>query len=69
MPVNRMRMRPWLTKMIDSKTISGLEWTDKVSAYSSPSAPPAAAARDSNSANCKISSFLNVAYINTFYAI
>lgn len=37
MPVNRMRMRPWLTKMIDSKTISGLEWTDKVSAYSSSS--------------------------------
>lgn len=30
-----MRMRPWLVKMIDSRTISGLEWIDKVSAYSS----------------------------------
>ncbi|KAM7374642.1 hypothetical protein PAMP_007288 [Pampus punctatissimus] len=29
MPVSRMRMRPWLEKMIDSKTISGLSWVDK----------------------------------------
>lgn len=35
MPVNRMRMRPWLIKMIDSRNIAGLEWIDKVSAYSS----------------------------------
>lgn len=27
-------MRPWLVQMIDSNTISGLEWIDKVSAYS-----------------------------------
>ncbi|XP_008330422.1 interferon regulatory factor 1b isoform X1 [Cynoglossus semilaevis] len=29
MPVTRMRMRPWLEKMIDSKCISGLTWMDK----------------------------------------
>ncbi|XP_027888121.1 interferon regulatory factor 1b isoform X1 [Xiphophorus couchianus] len=29
MPVSRMRMRPWLEKMIDSNTISGLQWVDK----------------------------------------
>ncbi|XP_020493977.1 interferon regulatory factor 1b [Labrus bergylta] len=29
MPVSRMRMRPWLEKMIESKTISGLDWVDK----------------------------------------
>ncbi|XP_071316655.1 interferon regulatory factor 1b isoform X2 [Trachinotus anak] len=29
MPVSRMRMRPWLEKMIESNTISGLMWVDK----------------------------------------
>ncbi|XP_018547125.1 interferon regulatory factor 1b isoform X1 [Lates calcarifer] len=29
MPVSRMRMRPWLERMIDSNTISGLAWVDK----------------------------------------
>ncbi|KAL3970754.1 ADP-ribosylation factor 6 [Sarotherodon galilaeus] len=29
MPVSRMRMRPWLEKMIDSNTIWGLAWIDK----------------------------------------
>ncbi|MED6294583.1 hypothetical protein CHARACLAT_022552 [Characodon lateralis] len=29
MPVSRMRMRPWLEKMIESNTISGLTWVDK----------------------------------------
>lgn len=29
MPVNRMRMRPWLIEMINSNTISGLKWIDK----------------------------------------
>ncbi|XP_077403409.1 interferon regulatory factor 1-like isoform X2 [Vanacampus margaritifer] len=29
MPVSRMKMRPWLQKMIESKTISGLAWIDK----------------------------------------
>uniref|UniRef100_A0A3Q4BFH9 Interferon regulatory factor n=1 Tax=Mola mola TaxID=94237 RepID=A0A3Q4BFH9_MOLML len=29
MPVTRMRMRPWLEKMIDSDTIPGLTWVDK----------------------------------------
>ncbi|KAM4727176.1 interferon regulatory factor 1b [Anableps anableps] len=29
MPVSRMRMRPWLEKMIDSNTISGLAWVDE----------------------------------------
>ncbi|XP_013881639.1 interferon regulatory factor 1b isoform X2 [Austrofundulus limnaeus] len=29
MPVSRMRMRPWLEKMIDSNSISGLNWVDK----------------------------------------
>ncbi|KAF7666716.1 hypothetical protein LDENG_00094750 [Lucifuga dentata] len=29
MPVSRMRMRPWLEKMIESRSISGLEWMDK----------------------------------------
>ncbi|XP_034540459.1 interferon regulatory factor 1b [Notolabrus celidotus] len=29
MPVSRMRMRPWLEKMIESHTISGLTWVDK----------------------------------------
>ncbi|KAM4620484.1 interferon regulatory factor 1b isoform 2-T3 [Polymixia lowei] len=28
MPVSRMRMRPWLEKMINSNTISGLVWVD-----------------------------------------
>lgn len=30
MPVSRMRMRPWLEKMIESNSISGLNWVDKV---------------------------------------
>uniref|UniRef100_UPI0037E8F84A interferon regulatory factor 1b isoform X1 n=1 Tax=Semicossyphus pulcher TaxID=241346 RepID=UPI0037E8F84A len=29
MPVSRMRMRPWLEKMIDSNSVSGLNWVDK----------------------------------------
>ncbi|XP_029375432.1 interferon regulatory factor 1b isoform X1 [Echeneis naucrates] len=29
MPVSRMRMRPWLEKMIESKSIPGLTWVDK----------------------------------------
>uniref|UniRef100_A0A3Q0SER9 Interferon regulatory factor n=1 Tax=Amphilophus citrinellus TaxID=61819 RepID=A0A3Q0SER9_AMPCI len=29
MPVSRMRMRPWLEKMIDSNTVWGLAWIDK----------------------------------------
>ncbi|XP_041808211.1 interferon regulatory factor 1b isoform X2 [Chelmon rostratus] len=29
MPVSRMRMRPWLEKMIESNSISGLNWVDK----------------------------------------
>ncbi|XP_026183775.1 interferon regulatory factor 1b isoform X1 [Mastacembelus armatus] len=29
MPVSRMRMRPWLEKMIESKSITGLAWVDK----------------------------------------
>ncbi|XP_026228463.1 interferon regulatory factor 1-like isoform X1 [Anabas testudineus] len=29
MPVSRMRMRPWLEKMIDSNSIAGLTWVDK----------------------------------------
>lgn len=29
MPVNRMRMRPWLTETINLGTIAGLEWIDK----------------------------------------
>ncbi|KAE8287611.1 Interferon regulatory factor 1 [Larimichthys crocea] len=29
MPVSRMRMRPWLEKMIESKSIAGLTWVDK----------------------------------------
>ncbi|XP_069002073.1 interferon regulatory factor 1b [Embiotoca jacksoni] len=29
MPVSRMRMRPWLEKMIESKSIAGLNWVDK----------------------------------------
>ncbi|XP_035033819.2 interferon regulatory factor 1 [Hippoglossus stenolepis] len=29
MPVSRMRMRPWLEKMIESNTVSGLNWVDK----------------------------------------
>ncbi|XP_029925437.1 interferon regulatory factor 1-like isoform X2 [Myripristis murdjan] len=29
MPVARMRMRPWLEKMIDSNAVSGLMWVDK----------------------------------------
>nr|ABK63483.1 interferon regulatory factor 1 [Channa argus]ABN42504.1 interferon regulatory factor 1 [Channa argus] len=29
MPVARMRMRPWLEKMIDSNSITGLTWVDK----------------------------------------
>ncbi|XP_076607453.1 interferon regulatory factor 1-like isoform X1 [Chaetodon auriga] len=29
MPVSRMRMRPWLEKMIESNSISGLKWVDK----------------------------------------
>nr|XP_046267374.1 interferon regulatory factor 1b isoform X2 [Scatophagus argus] len=29
MPVSRMRMRPWLEQMIDSNSISGLQWVDK----------------------------------------
>uniref|UniRef100_A0A1A7WYG0 Interferon regulatory factor n=2 Tax=Iconisemion striatum TaxID=60296 RepID=A0A1A7WYG0_9TELE len=29
MPVQRMRMRPWLEKMIDSNSIPGLAWVDK----------------------------------------
>ncbi|XP_056254071.1 interferon regulatory factor 1b isoform X1 [Seriola aureovittata] len=29
MPVSRMRMRPWLEKMIESNSISGLHWVDK----------------------------------------
>ncbi|XP_038565028.1 interferon regulatory factor 1b isoform X1 [Micropterus salmoides] len=29
MPVSRMRMRPWLEKMIESNSIAGLNWVDK----------------------------------------
>nr|XP_043898606.1 LOW QUALITY PROTEIN: interferon regulatory factor 1b [Solea senegalensis] len=29
MPVSRMRMRPWLEKMIESNAVSGLSWVDK----------------------------------------
>ncbi|XP_040907018.1 interferon regulatory factor 1b isoform X2 [Toxotes jaculatrix] len=29
MPVSRMKMRPWLEKMIESNSISGLTWVDK----------------------------------------
>ncbi|XP_061660187.1 interferon regulatory factor 1b [Syngnathoides biaculeatus] len=29
MPVNRMRMRPWLERMIESKSVPGLAWLDK----------------------------------------
>ncbi|XP_061558435.1 interferon regulatory factor 1b [Phycodurus eques] len=29
MPVNRMKMRPWLERMIESKSIPGLAWLDK----------------------------------------
>ncbi|XP_034033878.1 interferon regulatory factor 1b isoform X2 [Thalassophryne amazonica] len=29
MPVSRMRMRPWLEQMIESKSISGLNWVDQ----------------------------------------
>ncbi|XP_038162735.1 interferon regulatory factor 1b isoform X1 [Cyprinodon tularosa] len=29
MPVSRMRMRPWLEKMIESNSINGLAWVDK----------------------------------------
>ncbi|CAJ1063447.1 interferon regulatory factor 1b isoform X1 [Xyrichtys novacula] len=29
MPVSRMRMRPWLEKMIESNSITGLSWVDK----------------------------------------
>ncbi|XP_055370510.1 interferon regulatory factor 1b isoform X2 [Betta splendens] len=29
MPVSRERMRPWLEKMIESKSIAGLTWMDK----------------------------------------
>ncbi|KAF7206328.1 interferon regulatory factor 1b isoform X2 [Nothobranchius furzeri] len=29
MPVQRMRMRPWLEKMIESNSIPGLAWVDK----------------------------------------
>lgn len=31
MPVSRMRMRPWLEKMINSDAIDGLTWLDQVS--------------------------------------
>lgn len=30
MPVSRMRMRPWLEKMIESNSVTGLDWVDKV---------------------------------------
>ncbi|XP_042354656.1 interferon regulatory factor 1b isoform X2 [Plectropomus leopardus] len=29
MPVSRMRMRPWLEKMIESNAVAGLTWLDK----------------------------------------
>nr|CCQ25775.1 interferon [Channa striata] len=29
MPVSRMRMRPWLEKMIESNSVAGLTWVDK----------------------------------------
>ncbi|XP_036976490.1 interferon regulatory factor 1b isoform X2 [Acanthopagrus latus] len=29
MPVTRMRMRPWLEKMIESNSVTGLNWVDK----------------------------------------
>ncbi|XP_072302176.1 interferon regulatory factor 1b isoform X2 [Eucyclogobius newberryi] len=29
MPVSRMRMRPWLEQMIESRTVPGLQWVDK----------------------------------------
>ncbi|KAJ0003900.1 hypothetical protein NQD34_010114 [Periophthalmus magnuspinnatus] len=29
MPISRMRMRPWLERMIESDTIPGLHWVDK----------------------------------------
>lgn len=32
MPVERMRMRPWLEEQINSNTIPGLKWLNKVSA-------------------------------------
>lgn len=31
MPVERMRMRPWLEEQINSNTIPGLKWLNKVS--------------------------------------
>lgn len=30
MPVERMRMRPWLEEQINSNTIPGLKWLNKV---------------------------------------
>uniref|UniRef100_A0A8C2JQE0 Uncharacterized protein n=1 Tax=Cyprinus carpio TaxID=7962 RepID=A0A8C2JQE0_CYPCA len=33
MPVSRMRMRPWLESRIDSNTIAGLVWVNKVKKY------------------------------------
>lgn len=30
MPVERMRMKPWIEKKIESNSISGLSWVDKV---------------------------------------
>lgn len=32
MPVERMRMRPWLEEQINSNTIPGLKWLNKVGA-------------------------------------
>lgn len=33
MPVERMRMRPWLEEQINSSQIPGLKWVSKVSAH------------------------------------
>lgn len=33
MPRDRMRMRPWLEKMIDSRKIDGVAWLDKVRGF------------------------------------
>lgn len=39
MPVSRLRMRPWLERMINSDTIEGLKWVDQVRTARA-SAPP-----------------------------
>uniref|UniRef100_A0A8C5KDX3 IRF tryptophan pentad repeat domain-containing protein n=1 Tax=Jaculus jaculus TaxID=51337 RepID=A0A8C5KDX3_JACJA len=40
MPVERMRMRPWLEEQINSNTIPGLKWLNKTKkANFSPNVP------------------------------